>query len=108
MRLEGVCCRSQGQPCSERKRSTMATSWSKDSPNCMGCPGEGCEDSGPVVAMVYLVRTVLPLLTSRLSALRGIAGRCYTSCGYGASLRDVYELTAGLRPNRDHSATPRF
>src|SRR5262247_1039130 len=91
MRLEGVCCRSQGQPCCERKRSTMATSWSKDSPNCIGCPGEGCEDSGPVVGMVYLIRTVSLLLISGLSALRGRAERCYTSCGHGASLCDIYE-----------------
>src|SRR5919204_4414556 len=60
MRLVGVCCRSQGQPCSERKRSTSATSWRKDVPSCVRCPGtgrwpeEGCEGSGPNVGMVYL------------------------------------------------------
>src|SRR5437867_421443 len=88
MRLEGVCCRSHGQPCSERKRSTMATSRRKDSPSGVGCPGGDWEDSGPVVAMVYLVCTVSLSRADDLSALRGIARRCYTSHAHDASLHD--------------------
>src|SRR5713101_4718633 len=123
MRLEGVCWRSQGQPCSERKRSTMATSWSKDSPSGVGCPGAGCEDSGPIVAMVYLVFTTSPSRASYLSALRGVVGRCYTSHVYDASLGyfSGWELRQSpgvalslashpvlLWRSRDHRATPRF
>src|SRR5215831_9316450 len=122
MRLEGVCCRSQGQPCSERKRSTMATSRRKDSPSGVDCPEGSCEDSGPVVAMVYLVCTVSPARAS-LSALRGIVRRCYTSRVHDASPRAFFCMSAEAFPrdgapltchtvslgrSRDHHATPRF
>src|SRR5215475_7605981 len=84
MRLEGVCCRSQGQPCSERKCSTIATSRRKDSPSGVRCPEGDCEDSEPGVAIVYLVHTTLLSRVSP-SALRGVGRRCYTSRMYDAS-----------------------
>src|SRR5215831_2668973 len=122
MRLEGVCCRSQGQPCSERKRSTMATSRRKASPSGVDCPEGNCEDSGPVVAIVYLVCTV-SLARASFSTLRGIARRCYTSRVHDASPRDFFcmsaeaflryglPLTCHTLPfwcSRNHNATPRF
>src|SRR5919197_409650 len=96
MRLEGVCCRSQGQPCSERKRSTMATSRRKASPNGVECSAGDWEGSGPVVAMVYLIRTAPPSHVSCLSALRDVVRRCYTSRAYDASLRDFSVCTSSL------------
>src|SRR5437016_3205136 len=104
MRLAGVCCRSHGQPCSERKRSTMVTSRRKASPNGVGCPEGDWENSGPVVAMVYLVRTALPSHASCLSALRGMVWRCYTSRAHDTSLHNFSVFTLSRRERGKHAS----